>query len=105
MTKDINTIVKSAAKQLYPSVLEVRRDLHAHPELSFNESRTSGRVKEFLSQAGIDFTEGWAGFGIVASIKGKHDGPGVMLRADMDALPIKEENDLTYRSLNDGVMH
>jgi len=105
MAKDIISIIKGTATQFFPSVVEVRRDLHSHPELSFKESRTSERVKSFLTQFGIDFSEGWAGYGIVASIKGKHNGPMVMLRADMDALPIQEENDIPYRSVHDGVMH
>jgi len=105
MAKDIISIIKDTANQFFPSVLEVRRDLHSHPELSFKESRTSERVKSFLTQFGIDISEGWAGYGIVASIKGKHEGPMVMLRADMDALPIQEENDIPYRSVNEGVMH
>ncbi len=105
MDKDIISIIKDAASHFYPTILAIRRDLHAHPELSFKESRTSLRVKEFLSQLNIPFSEGWAGNGIVASVKGDHDGPLVMLRADMDALPIQEENDISYRSVHDGVMH
>lgn len=59
----------------------------------------------FLSKYEIPFTEGWAGYGIVASIRGEGDGPLVMLRADMDALPITEANEVSYRSLNSGIMH
>jgi len=105
MVKDIISIVKGYAKQFFPSVLEVRRDLHSHPELSFQETRTAEQIRNFLNQYDIDYTEGWAGNGIVASIKGVTEGPTVMLRADMDALPIHEENDIPYRSINDGVMH
>ncbi|MEP6793701.1 MAG: M20 family metallopeptidase [Saprospiraceae bacterium] len=105
MDKDLISIIKDAASQYFPTVLDIRRDLHSHPELSFKESRTSICVKEFLSDLNIPFSEGWAGYGIVASIKGHHDGPLVMLRADMDALPIQEENDIPYRSVHDGVMH
>lgn len=99
------SMVKDAASEYYPDILEIRRDLHAHPELSFNETRTALKIKEYLTQFGITYTEGWAGNGIVASIKGHHEGPLVMLRADMDALPIREENDIPYRSVNEGIMH
>ncbi|MGB4848646.1 MAG: M20 family metallopeptidase [Saprospiraceae bacterium] len=105
MDKDIISVIKDASSHFFPSVVEIRRDLHSHPELSFKESRTSLRVKEFLSQLDIPFSEGWAGYGIVACVKGHHNGPIVMLRADMDALPIQEENDIPYRSVYDGVMH
>ncbi|MEO6131600.1 MAG: M20 family metallopeptidase [Saprospiraceae bacterium] len=105
MNKHLITTIKDDARQLFPSIVEVRRDLHCHPELSFKESRTSGKVKDFLSQCGIEYTEGWAGYGIVASILGDHTGPLVMLRADMDALPIEEESDVPYRSVHNGVMH
>lgn len=105
MPNEIISAIQATARDLFPQVVEIRRDLHQHPELSFNEIRTSQRVKDFLNQHGIDYTEGWAGYGIVASIKGKHAGPMIMLRADMDALPIYEENDFLYKSVNAGVMH
>ncbi len=105
MNKDIISVIKSSANKYFPSVVEVRRDIHSHPELSFKEKRTSERVKDTLNQFGIDYSEGWAGYGIVASVKGNHKGPTVMLRADMDALPIHEETDLAYKSVHDGVMH
>ncbi|MEP6646443.1 MAG: M20 family metallopeptidase [Saprospiraceae bacterium] len=105
MDKEIISIIKDDARHLFQSVVEIRRDLHSHPELSFKESRTSLQVKEFLTRQGIAFTEGWAGYGVVASIKGNKEGPVAMLRADMDALPIQEENNVAYRSLHEGVMH
>jgi amidohydrolase len=97
--------IKSAAKQLLPRITNVRRELHKNPELSFQEINTSQRIKEFLVQEGIEFSEGWAGYGIVASVKGIHAGYSKMFRADMDALPIKEENNIDYKSVNEGVMH
>lgn len=97
--------IKATAKHLLSRIIDVRRDLHKHPELSFQEINTSKRIKDFLKKENIEFTEGWAGHGIVASIKGTHDGPSKMFRADMDALPIKEENNIDYKSVNEGVMH
>jgi amidohydrolase len=105
MANDLLTIVKASAKRLLPSIIDIRRDLHQHPELSFEEKRTSESIKTFLAKYQIPFTEGWAGYGIVASIRGEADGPLVMLRADMDALPITEANDVPYRSLHEGIMH
>lgn len=97
--------VKQKAKSLFPAIVSLRRDLHAHPELSFQEKRTSEKIKTFLDEHQIPYTDHWAGHGIVAKIAGYHNGPVVMLRADMDALPIREENDVEYRSRHDGVMH
>ena len=105
MDKELIPVIKDYAKQFFPLIVEVRRDLHSHPELSFNETRTAEQIKAFLDQYGVDYTEGWAGYGVVASIKGTKEGPTVMLRADMDALPIHEENDIPYRSVHNGVMH
>ncbi len=97
--------IQQAARQLYPEVLQLRRVIHMHPELSFEEKETSVRIQHFLSQHNIAFTTGWAGHGVVAVIRGETDGPVVMLRADMDALPILEENDAPYQSVNKGIMH
>lgn len=105
MDSDLIKKIKSASNQLLPSMIDIRRDLHQHPELSFEEKRTSGQIKHFLTRQGIPFSEGWAGYGIVAVIKGDHAGPMVMLRADMDALPIHEKNNVAYKSIHDGLMH
>jgi amidohydrolase len=105
MASELISIVKALAARMLPEIIAIRRDLHQHPELSFEEKRTSEKVKAFLAKHEIPFTEGWAGYGIVASIRGAHQGPLVMMRADMDALPIAEANDVPYRSLHEGIMH
>lgn len=105
MATDLIAQIKSAAEKLFPEIVSIRQDLHQHPELSFHEERTSGKVADYLTKHGIEFTTGWAGFGIVAVIQGNHQGPTVMLRADMDALPIREANDVSYKSIHEGVMH
>jgi amidohydrolase len=105
MSNELVRDIQNQAMELFPSIVELRRELHAHPELSFQETVTSGKIKAFLQQQNILFTEGWAGFGIVATIEGAGDGPVVMLRADMDALPIQEENELPFKSTQDGIMH
>lgn len=99
------TKIKEAAHRWFPEVVAIRRDLHQFPELSFQEKRTGEKVQAFLTQLGIPFTAGWAGHGVVATIKGEHSGPTVMLRGDMDALPIAEENDVPYKSVHTGIMH
>lgn len=105
MVNNLISSIKASAERLLPDVTEIRRDLHQHPELSFQEHRTSEKIKAFLEKHQVPYSEGWAGHGVVGTIKGVHNGPLVMLRADMDALPIQEENDVPYRSINDGVMH
>lgn len=102
--------MKQEIKQLAGSFAEefiaVRHHLHAHPELSFQEYETSRFIKDKLTDLGISFQAPVADTGIVALIKGKDPGRKVIaLRADMDALPINEENQVDYRSLNQGVMH
>jgi amidohydrolase len=103
-TDHINPI-KDRAHSLLPEITRIRRDLHQHPELSFNEKRTSGVIKSFLRERQIPFTDNWAVHGVVAHLKGANEGPSVMLRADMDALPIQEANDTSYASTFDGIMH
>ena len=85
-------------------VISIRRDLHAHPELGFEEHRTSAFVENYLNKCGIQ-TKRIAQTGIVGILHGAHSGRTLLLRADMDALPIQEETGLVYSSLNPGVMH
>ncbi|WP_252940034.1 M20 metallopeptidase family protein [Roseivirga pacifica] len=98
--------VKSLAAKHFESIVAIRRHIHAHPELSFEEHETAKYVAEQLRKLGIEPTEGVADTGLTALIKGKNpDTKVVALRGDMDALPIQEENDVPYKSTNDGVMH
>jgi amidohydrolase len=98
--------VEGIVDQITPMVIEWRRDFHAHPELSNREEWTSQAVSEKLQEIGVDeIKTGIAHHGVVALIKGKHPGPTVGLRADMDALPINEETGLPFASKNPGVMH
>jgi len=96
-----------AFSQTYlPEVIGWRRHIHAHPELSMQEYETSAFISSRLREMGIPHQTGVAKTGIVAVIEGKNPGKkAVALRADIDALPIREENDVTYKSLNEGVMH
>ncbi|HMT29281.1 MAG TPA: M20 family metallopeptidase [Bacteroidia bacterium] len=98
--------VKQLSGQYLNEVIGFRRHLHMHPELSFQEKKTSEFVWNKLSELGIDEKQRMADTGIVALIKGKNpDKRVVALRADMDALPITEANDVPYKSQNTGVMH
>ena len=91
---------------LHSEISSWRRDLHAHPEIGFTEFRTSAIVAEKLQAFGVDeVITGMATTGVVGIIHGQRPGPTIGLRADMDALPMQEHNDLPYRSTTDGVMH
>src|SRR5476649_103802 len=97
--------IKALAKSYSAEFISVRRHLHAHPELSYKEFETSKFVQSKLASFGISF-EVKATTGVVGIIEGKNPGSRVIaLRADMDALPIQEENETGYRSQNAGVMH
>lgn len=93
------------AKEIHSNVVENRRHLHAHPELSFHEYQTSAYVAQKLDELGIKYQK-MANTGLVAIIQGDKPSDGVVaLRADMDALPIVEANEVPYKSKNAGVMH
>jgi amidohydrolase len=93
------------AKEIHSNVVENRRHLHAHPELSFHEYQTSAYVAQKLDELGIKYQK-MANTGLVAIIQGDKPSDGVVaLRADMDALPIVEANEVSYKSKNAGVMH
>ncbi|MFL1503376.1 M20 aminoacylase family protein [Pseudomonas sp. O64] len=83
----------------------LRRDLHAHPELGFDEHRTSAIVADFLQQQGIKVHRGLAGTGVIGIIEGAQPGGSMGLRADMDCLPMVEANDFAHRSIHPGLMH
>jgi amidohydrolase len=98
--------IRQLAKEIAPEIIEIRRHLHSHPELSFHETETAKFIASKLKEWNIEHQTGIAGNGIVALIKGKNPEKKVIaLRADMDALPITEKNDVAYRSQNEGVMH
>lgn len=101
-----DAIFQKSIETMFPKLVEIRRDIHSHPELSNEEARTSKRVEAHLRSLGItNIRTGVAKHGIVAVLKGDHDGPCVAVRADMDALPIKELRSTPYRSQVPGVMH
>ncbi|NBA84890.1 amidohydrolase [Emticicia sp. CRIBPO] len=98
--------IKQLALSYASDAVATRRHLHQHPELSFDEHKTAAFVAEKLKAIGLTPQTGIAGTGLVAIIEGKNPHKKVIgLRADMDALPIFEQNDVPYKSLNEGVMH
>ena len=92
-------------RSLQPQLVEWRRHLHQRPELGFKEQLTAEFIAQKLQQWGIDHQTGIAKTGIVATISSQRPGPVLAIRADMDALPIQEENEVSYRSQHDGIMH
>lgn len=97
--------IRELANVDFQTVVGFRRQLHRHPELSFHEHETAAFVAERLREIGFTVRTGVAGTGVIGDLAGDKPGPTVMLRADIDALPIHETTDLEYASVNAGVMH
>jgi hippurate hydrolase len=92
-------------RQYHPELTALRRDLHAHPELGMGEHRTAEIVARQLEAMGVEVHRGVGGTGVVGVLRGRPGNRAIGLRADMDALPIEEQNDVPYRSTAKGVMH
>ncbi len=98
--------IKDLAKANFSEIVAIRRHLHQHPELSYEEVETGKYISQKLTEFGIEHEHGCAENGVVGLIKGKNSSKKVIaLRADIDALPITEANDVPYKSKNEGVMH
>lgn len=103
---NIKDTIKQKAAEIFGELVEMRRHLHVHPELSYQEKETAAFVAKKLKDVGIHYEENIGGFGVVGYIYGKNPDKKVFaLRGDMDALPILEQNDVDYKSCNEGVMH
>ena len=94
-----------SSESLEKKLVTYRRELHEHPELSMQEFETTKRIKKWLTEAGVKILNMPIETGLVAEIAGEQPGPVIMLRADIDALPVREQTDLPYRSQTEGVMH
>ena len=102
----IKNMIRQLSKKYLPEIIQIRRDLHAYPELSMQEFKTSGYIASFLTDLNIPLRRGIAKTGLTGLIEGKNPLSKVIgLRADMDALPIQELNDVPYKSTVNGVMH
>ncbi|SKC38790.1 M20 metallopeptidase family protein [Maledivibacter halophilus] len=97
--------VLNLAEEIKEWLIEVRRDFHMNPEFGMEEYRTSRRIVKYLEEMGIEYKKGVANTGVVGIIRGKENGKTVALRADMDALPIEEKNQVSYKSKIKGKMH
>ena len=97
--------ILAAAREILPWMIEIRRDLHQHPELGLEEHRTSSKVRELLDEMGIEHEDGLGGTGVLGTIRGSAEGRVVALRADLDALPIQDKKDVAYSSQVPGRMH
>ncbi len=104
--QELKDKIKQLSAELLPEIIILRREFHANPEMAFEEFKTSDIIFKKLQEWGIEVKQGVAKTGLVAMIKGNNpSGKVVALRADMDALPIFEANDVDYKSKTDGVMH
>lgn len=95
----------TAAQAFLPWLVEIRRDLHQHPELGLEEHRTSAKVRERLDELGLEHVDGLGGTGVMGLVPGQNPGRAVALRADLDALPMADGKDVPYRSTIPGRMH
>ncbi|WP_082235300.1 M20 metallopeptidase family protein [Halobacillus massiliensis] len=95
----------SRLEEVYPELVDIRRDLHMHPELSHKEIHTPKKVAKFLTNLGLEVKTDVGGRGVVGILRGHKPGRTVALRADFDALPIQDEKDVEYKSTVPGVMH
>ncbi|TDU81674.1 amidohydrolase [Prosthecobacter fusiformis] len=100
-----DALFAATVDEMFPNLVETRRDIHSHPELSNEEERTAALVADRLRALGLEVQTGVAKHGVVALLKGGQQGKCIAVRADMDALPIKELRSVPYRSQNPGVMH
>src|SRR5215831_5869348 len=95
---DLEKEIRQRAAQVESKLIGWRRDIHEHPELGEQETRTAGLVADHLRKLGLEVKTGVAQTGVVAVLRGAKPGPVVALRADMDALPVKEEVDVPFAS-------
>lgn len=103
---NLKSAIEKISNEIFDDVVLFRKWIHKHPELSFQEKKTSEFICSILKKNDIRFTKNIGGYGIVAVIEGKKSSSRVIgFRADMDALPIIEENDIDYKSVNHGIMH
>ena len=96
--------VKKEIEELKMELNELRRDFHKYPELGFEEYRTQEKIMDYLRECGLQ-PEKMTKTGVVALLEGEQEGPTLLMRADMDALPMQEENDISYCSEHEGIMH
>ena len=97
--------IHQLVRELKDRVINIRRDLHRIPETAYTEKKTSAYVADFLNNLGLEVQTGIAQYGVIGLMKTDRPGPTLMIRADMDALPLKEDTGLPFASEHEGVMH
>ena len=97
--------IRPEIERIKSDIIEIRRDIHKHPEVGFEVYRTASLVADRLKQMGMEVKEKVGKSGIVGTLYGGFPGPTIALRADMDALPVKESGTASYKSVNEGIMH
>lgn len=97
--------IQQLSKEFFEEIREIREHLHSYPELSFEEFKTSAFLKDKLAEWGISVDKEWVKTGFSVLLDSGKEGPTIALRADLDALPIMEQNEVSYRSKNEGIMH
>lgn len=106
ITNEYIALIRRRSSELLPTAIRIRRELHMNPELSYREENTARFIARQLDNAGIQYIPDISGTGIIATLDGTgSEGPVVALRAEMDALPVNEQNNISYKSINSGVMH
>ncbi len=103
--RNLKSKVEELVDRIASEVIEIRRDIHRHPELAFEEQRTSGKVQDWLRANDIEVRATIAGTGVIGLLRGTGNSKTVALRAEMDALPITEETGVSYTSENHGISH
>jgi amidohydrolase len=96
---------REGAQELMPMVVALRRDIHQHPELGLHLPETTRRVREALAGLDVEIAESKSTSSLIATLRGASQGPTILLRGDMDALPMPEDTDLEFKSVNEGRMH
>ncbi len=105
MNDNLSELIKKRSEEIKEDLVRFRRYFHENPELGFEEHGTAKYITNLLDEWGVSYKSGIAKTGIVATIKGHHPGKTILIRADMDALPLKEMNDVPYKSKIEGKMH
>jgi len=105
LASDAESLAAERIEALRAELIEVRRDLHRHPEVSGEEERTAGVVARRLEALGLEVRTGVGGHGVVGLLRGAKDGPLLAFRADMDAVPSTAPDPVEFRSVNEGVRH
>ncbi len=102
---DIKEKIIYLTNRYYDEIVQIRRFIHKNPELSYYENETSAYIEKMLQEYGVNYKKGFVNTGIIAWLQGEKPGPVIGLRAELDALPITEKNQVSYKSKRNGIMH